>query len=88
MDSRTLQKFCKDNRLLSKRLTRTDVDLLFTRVKARGTKRITFEQFCECLHEMAAKKGVEYGSLLHKVVRILFFFRPSANTSPIATVNA
>ena len=56
-------KFCKDTGLLTPRFTPTDVDLVFTRVCARGKRKISFDGFEAALGEIALKKGVEESAL-------------------------
>ena len=58
MEGKTLVKVCKDCHLLDKKLTTTDIDIIFAKVKTKGAKKITFGQFNMALEEMAAKKGI------------------------------
>jgi hypothetical protein len=44
MDGAKFSKLCKDVKLTGKGLSPTDVDLIFVKVRARGERRITFEQ--------------------------------------------
>ena len=69
MDSRTFVKFCKDAGLISKRLTKTSVDLIFTKVKARGQRVIDFNGFLECLRHAAAARRVTFDALVTYVLR-------------------
>ena len=60
MDSSKFAKLCKECRLLDKKtLTPTDVDLIFTRSKPKGKRKISFEEFKVALGMIAAKKEVE-----------------------------
>jgi len=43
MEGKTLAKVAKDCKLLDKKLTATDIDLIFAKVKAKAERRITFE---------------------------------------------
>lgn len=45
MDSSQFMKFAKESKLLDRKLSRTDVDLIFTKVKERGDRRINEVQF-------------------------------------------
>ena len=41
MDGKTLAKLAKDCNLLDKKLTSVDIDLVFSKVKAKGARKIT-----------------------------------------------
>jgi hypothetical protein len=69
MDSRTFQKFNKDAGLISKRMTRTSVDLIFTKVKARGQRSVDFNGFLECLRHVAAERQVTFDALVTYILR-------------------
>lgn len=43
MEGKTFAKVAKDCSLLDKRLTVTDIDLIFAKVKAKGARKITPE---------------------------------------------
>ena len=58
MDGARFAKFAKDCGLVDKQLIATDVDLIFTKVKTKGQRCISFEQFCTALQQIATKKGV------------------------------
>ena len=45
LDGKSFAKLCKDTKLLDKKFTATDVDLLFAKVKDKSARRITFAQF-------------------------------------------
>jgi len=60
MDSRQCQKVARDCGLIDKRLTKVDVDLIFTAVKGRGEHRIDYLDFLECVRQWAEKKGISY----------------------------
>mmetsp|Transcript_19215 Transcript_19215/g.31531 ORF Transcript_19215/g.31531 Transcript_19215/m.31531 type:complete len:323 (-) Transcript_19215:24-992(-) len=64
MDSRACQKLAKDCRLISKSLTTTDVDLIFTKVKAMGERKISFAQFIECTRFWALKVKKSHAELV------------------------
>ncbi len=42
MDGKTFAKFAKDAKILDKKLTTTDVDLTFAKVKAKAERKISF----------------------------------------------
>ena len=43
MDGKTFAKFAKDTKLLDKKLTTTDVDLAFAKVKEKSERKINFK---------------------------------------------
>ena len=58
MDGKSFAKMCKDTKLIDKKLTATDVDLIFAKSKAKTDRRITFDQWLTALDHCAEKKGV------------------------------
>ena len=57
MDNVNFAKFAREcPRLLDRRLDRTEVDLIFTKVKAKGKRRITYSQWLDALAAMASVK--------------------------------
>jgi len=56
MESKTFAKLCKECDLLNKTCTGTDIDLIFTKVKTKGARRIEYKQFLEGLKEVAARR--------------------------------
>ncbi|CDI84153.1 hypothetical protein, conserved [Eimeria acervulina] len=67
MDGRTFTKILRDCKILDSKVTGVDADLIFTKVKAKGAKKITFAEFEEALRLVAAKKGVEVEALHAKL---------------------
>lgn len=43
MDGKGFAKMAKDTKLLDKKLTATDVDMTFAKIKERTARRITFD---------------------------------------------
>jgi hypothetical protein len=43
MEGKSFAKLAKDTKLIDKKLTATDVDLVFAKVKDKSERRITFE---------------------------------------------
>ena len=43
MDGKSFAKMCKDTKLIDKKMTATDVDLIFAKSKAKTDRRITFD---------------------------------------------
>ncbi|ANQ10824.1 Uncharacterized protein PCOAH_00053040 [Plasmodium coatneyi] len=60
MDSRTFVKILKDSKLLNKKLTAVDADLTFAKVKAKGAKRINYDQFVEAVKHLVDKHKLDY----------------------------
>eukprot|EP01066_Platyproteum_vivax_P001796 Platyproteum_vivax@DN12259_c0_g1_i1.p1 len=58
MDGRTFVKLCKDTGLLAGGLTTTDCDLIFTKVKSKGAKKINYKEFQEAMKQVAEKKKI------------------------------
>lgn len=58
MDGKVFAKMAKDCKLLDKKLTNTDVDLIFAKVKDKAARKITFAQFKEGVKLMADKKKI------------------------------
>ena len=59
MDNRQFSKCAKDTGLLDKKLTTTDVDLIFNKVKNNpSVRKINFKQFEEAVAQFATKKGI------------------------------
>lgn len=67
MDGRTFVKLCKDCKVFDKAYTTTDADLIFTKVKAKGAKTITFAEFEAALELIAEKKKVSSQDLISQI---------------------
>ena len=57
MESKQFSKLVKECKLLDKKFTNNDVDIVFAKVKVKGLKTITFGDFDKALDEIAKKKG-------------------------------
>ncbi len=68
MDGKTFAKLTKDCNLLDKKLTSTDVDLTFAKVKDKAARKITFDQFKNAVTQLAAKKGITSEELTKQIV--------------------
>mmetsp|Transcript_25586 Transcript_25586/g.31045 ORF Transcript_25586/g.31045 Transcript_25586/m.31045 type:complete len:243 (-) Transcript_25586:503-1231(-) len=69
MEGKNFAKFCKDCKLLhKKKLTTTDVDIIFSKVKAKGARKISFDEFARALTLCAEKLNTSYTDLAAKVV--------------------
>ena len=56
MESKQFQKLVKECKLIDKKFTQNDVDIVFSKVKVKGLKTITFGDFENALAEIAKKK--------------------------------
>lgn len=57
MNGKNWAKLCKDCKVIDgKNVTSTDVDIVFTKVKAKTSRVITFEEFQKALEELAPKR--------------------------------
>ena len=63
MEGKTLAKLAKDCGLIEKKFTTVDIDIIFAKVKSKGARKITPEQFVIALEEFALKKGVSFDEL-------------------------
>jgi len=75
MDNQKFNKFAKDTKIIDgKKVTSTDCDILFNKVKAKGARRLDFDGFQVAFQELANKKYPgknpkdSYDCLLHFVL--------------------
>jgi len=68
MDGARFSKFCRDCRIVGRDLPSTEVDLIFTRVKPVGQRRIVYEEFVEALTLIADRKGVPLKELTEGIL--------------------
>ena len=68
MDGKQFMKLAKDCKLLDKKLTTTDIDLIFPKVKDKGARKITYAQFEQAVKLCADKKGVDASAVIDKIV--------------------
>jgi hypothetical protein len=67
MDNAKFAKLCRDS-FNDKKFTGTDADLIFTKTKAPGARKIRFTEFRDkALPQIAAKKGIDVDSLVEKL---------------------
>lgn len=67
MDGKGFAKMSKDTKLIDKKLTTTDVDMTFAKIKERTARRITFDQFMAGLAIFAEKKQCTADAVYAKV---------------------
>lgn len=71
MEGKSFAKLAKDCKLIdNKKLTATDVDLIFAKIKDKSERRITFAQFQHGLEMFAEKKGIAPDEVVAKVLSI------------------
>ncbi|KGL87908.1 Tubulin polymerization-promoting protein, partial [Charadrius vociferus] len=57
MHGKNWSKLCKDCHVIDgKNVTVTDVDIVFSKIKGKSSRTITFEQFKEALQELSKKR--------------------------------
>ncbi|XDV20547.1 hypothetical protein PO909_025858, partial [Leuciscus waleckii] len=57
MNGKNFVKLCKDCKVIDgKSVTSTDVDIVFSKVKVKSARVITFEQFTQAMAELATKR--------------------------------
>ncbi|KAJ9529457.1 hypothetical protein QJQ45_013813, partial [Haematococcus lacustris] len=56
MESKNFYKLFKDAGMIDKVLTQTDCDLIFTKVKTKGARKINYSEFQTALEHIAGKK--------------------------------
>jgi hypothetical protein len=83
LDSASFTKLCKDAPgLESKRMDRHEFDIVFTKVKPQGCRRLDFEHFLNALAELAYRKYPDdeprqaFAKLLSKSIFGLFDQQP------------
>ena len=67
MESKQFSKLVKECKLIDKKFTNNDVDIVFAKVKVKGLKTITFGDFENALGEIAKKKGKTKESIVETI---------------------
>lgn len=67
MDGKSFAKVAKDLKIIDRKLTATDVDLAFNKIKDKTARRITFDQFMNGLAIFAEKKQCDISAVYAKV---------------------
>mmetsp|Transcript_5622 Transcript_5622/g.14251 ORF Transcript_5622/g.14251 Transcript_5622/m.14251 type:complete len:792 (+) Transcript_5622:219-2594(+) len=60
MDNSKFAKCCTDSGLISKKFTSTDADIIFSKAKAKGERKLSYDGFLWCLDLIAESKGMSY----------------------------
>ncbi|GBG80331.1 hypothetical protein CBR_g30699 [Chara braunii] len=68
MDGGKFAKFCRDGGLLDKQFTATAVDLIFSKVKPKGDRKINYDEFVQALELIAEAKGISMDDLKHQIM--------------------
>jgi len=63
MEGKTFAKFAKDCKVINKKCTGTDIDLIFAKIKDKSARKITLPQFMAGLELCAAKRGEDMAAL-------------------------
>ena len=63
MDGRQFAKMARDTKLIDKKFTSIDLDIIFAKVKAKASRKITFKQFKDAITLCAEKKGKSFEEL-------------------------
>ncbi|XP_007537906.1 tubulin polymerization-promoting protein family member 2 [Erinaceus europaeus] len=74
INNKNFSKLCKDCGIMDgKAVTSTDVDIVFSKVKAKNARTITFQQFQEAMKELGQKrfKGKKPEEALEDVYKLM-----------------
>eukprot|EP00775_Hariotina_reticulata_P004264 gene4264-4515_t len=67
LDGFRFAKLCREAGLVDRSFSSTAADLIFTKVKAKGAKKISFEEFNHALEMIAAAKCITIEQLIEKL---------------------
>ena len=67
MESKQFSKLVKECKLIDKKFTNNDVDIVFAKVKVKGLKTITFGDFERALEEIAKKKQTTKDAIVEAI---------------------
>ena len=70
MEGKSFVKLAKDCNLLDKTLTTTDIDIIFAKVKSKGARKITWDQFLRALEEIGQKKGKSVDDISQQICSV------------------
>ncbi|XP_076983419.1 tubulin polymerization-promoting protein family member 2 [Tamandua tetradactyla] len=86
--NKNFSKLCKDCDIMDgKRVTSTDVDIVFSKVKAKNARTITFSQFQEAMKELGQKrfKGKTPDEVLENIYKLMEGKDPATTGTTKAT---
>ena len=69
LDSGKFSKLCKECKLFTKSFTTTDADIIFTKAKAKGKRKISFAEFEQALEMVAEKKGKSKAAVVERILQ-------------------
>lgn len=58
LEGKQFAKLIKDLKILDKKVTSTDIDLIFAKIKDKAARRISFTEFMNGLDLVAQRKGM------------------------------
>ena len=64
MESKQFSKLVKECKLIDKKFTINDVDIVFSKVKVKGQKTISYSDFERAIDEIAKKKGTSKDTIV------------------------
>jgi len=67
LDNVKWAKLCKDANLIDKSFSKTDVDLVWSKVKPKGARKVDFFTFQKLLHAVAEKKQITFDQLSDRI---------------------
>ncbi|XP_076027280.1 tubulin polymerization-promoting protein family member 2 [Genypterus blacodes] len=92
MNGKNFAKLCKDCHIIDgKNITTTDVDIVFSKVKAKTVRVVTFEQFMQAMAELAPKrfKGKSQEEALQQLYGLIVGKEPTnAGVTKVAKAGA
>lgn len=68
IDSREFVKICQDSGLLDRKMNRNDADLIFTKVKRKGARKIDLDQLKDAVRLVAQKRAVQVQAVQAKIM--------------------
>ena len=68
MDGKTFAKMAVDCKIVGKACSKTDIDLIFAKVKDKTARKITYPQFAAAIEHCATKRGESTADLEAKVL--------------------
>ncbi|XP_030044010.1 tubulin polymerization-promoting protein family member 2 [Microcaecilia unicolor] len=78
---KNFSKLCKECKIMDgKAVTTTDVDIVFNKVKTKGARNLTFEEFVAALKELSAKrfKGQPSQDAFESISKMVIGRQPSS----------
>ena len=70
MDGKTFAKLWKDCGLVNKKFTNTSIDIIFSKVKIKGERKIEYPQFLEAVDHASKEIGMPFEQLSAKIAAV------------------